>query len=136
MSDPETTATFDPPARFPTRVVLTAVIDVVVVAVFTLVGRATHAEPLDPGAWWHTAWPFLAGLTLGWGAVLAATRDWPTRLAQGVPVWIATLLGGMVLRALTGQGTATPFVLVASIFLAVTLIGWRVVAWFVLDRER
>ncbi len=70
-----------------------------------------------------TAWPFLAGLGLGW----AVTRAWrrPAAVAAGAGVWPVTVAAGMVLRALSGQGTAFAFVLVALAFLGLTLVGWR-----------
>lgn len=103
-------------------------LDVVIVAVFTLVGRRTHDEPLDPAGWWHTAWPFLVGLLVGWVLVVLARRRWPTTLVEGMPVWTTTVVLGMALRAFTGQGTALPFVIVATLFLGATLLGWRLVA--------
>jgi hypothetical protein len=42
-------------------------------------------------------------------------------------VWISTLAGGMLLRVVSGQGTAVSFVLVAGVVLAVFLLGWRAV---------
>lgn len=117
------------------RTALAVGLDVFVVAVFTLIGRRTHAEPLDPAGWWDTAWPFLAGLAIGWVVVMLSSQTWPTRLWHGLTVWIATVFGGMALRDMAGQGTALPFVIVATIFLGVTLIGWRAVLWFV-DRRR
>ena len=117
------------------RTALAAGLDVLVVAVFTLVGRRTHEEPLDPAGWWDTAWPFLGGLALGWLVVLLSSQTWPTRWWHGLTVWIATVFGGMALRDMVGQGTALPFVIVATIFLGVTLVGWRLVLW-VVDRRR
>lgn len=117
------------------RTALAAGLDVLVVAVFTLIGRRSHAEPLDPAGWWDTAWPFLAGLAIGWSVVALSSRAWPTRLWHGVTVWIATVFGGMALRDMVGQGTALPFVVVATIFLGVTLVGWRLLVWAV-DRRR
>nr|WP_279472852.1 DUF3054 family protein [Actinomadura darangshiensis] len=38
---------------------------------------------------------------------------------------------GMVLRVVSGQGTAFAFVVVASVFLGLTLLGWRGVARFI-----
>lgn len=105
-----------------------AVLDVVLVIVFTGVGRRTHEEGLDLLGWAHTAWPFLVGLGIGWALVVTTRRTWPTRWVDGVPVWLATLVAGMALRALSGQGTALPFVVVATLFLAATLIGWRALA--------
>ncbi|WP_169797267.1 DUF3054 domain-containing protein [Janibacter limosus] len=117
------------------RTAIAAGLDVLVVAVFTLIGRRTHAEPLDPAGWWETAWPFLAGLAIGWTVVALSSRTWPTRLWHGATVWIATVFGGMALRDMVGQGTALPFVIVATLFLGVTLVGWRLVLW-ALDRRR
>lgn len=117
------------------RTALAAGLDALVVAVFTLIGRRTHDEPLDPAGWWDTAWPFLAGLAIGWVVVAASSQTWPTRWWHGLTVWIATVFGGMALRDMVGQGTALPFVIVATIFLGVTLVGWRLVLW-VVDRRR
>lgn len=117
------------------RTALAAALDVLVVAVFTLIGRRTHDEPLDPAGWWDTAWPFLAGLAIGWLVVVLSSQSWPIRLWHGASVWIATVFGGMALRDMAGQGTALPFVIVATLFLGVTLVGWRAVLW-ALDRRR
>lgn len=43
-------------------------------------------------------------------------------------VWLSTLVVGMLLRVVSGQGTAFSFVLVAGTVLAVFLLGWRAVA--------
>ncbi len=42
-------------------------------------------------------------------------------------VWASTLLVGMVLRVTSGDTAAWSFVIVASIVLAVFLLGWRTV---------
>lgn len=102
-------------------------LDAALVLVFAVIGRSSHAEGLDPSGVWGTAWPFLAGLGVGWLAARAwrhPLAPWPT----GVVVWAATLVVGMLLRFATGQGTALAFVVVASITLAVLLIGWRGIA--------
>lgn len=102
-------------------------LDAVLVVVFTVLGRRSHAEVLDVAGLWQTAWPFLAGLVLGWLLALAWRRPaapWPT----GTVIWAATLAGGMVLRAASGQGVQFAFVLVAAAVLALFLIGWRVIA--------
>ena len=94
------------------------------VLAFVIIGRASHAkgESLDGIA--STAWPFLAGLACGW----LATRGWrrPVALAPaGVGAWLGTVAVGMVLRVVSGQGTAFAFVLVALAFLGLFLLGWR-----------
>lgn len=117
------------------RTALAAGLDLTAVAVFTLIGRRTHEEPLDLGGWWDTAWPFVTGLVIGWVVVALSSRAWPTRIWHGATVWIATVFGGMALRDMGGQGTALSFVIVATIFVGVTLLGWRLVLWAV-DRRR
>lgn len=103
------------------------VVDVVCVLVFVAIGRASHEEAAGLGGFLSTAWPFLAGLGAGWGLLRAWQRPegiWPV----GAGVWVSTVVVGMVLRALAGQGTALAFVIVASVFLGAALLGWRLVA--------
>jgi Protein of unknown function (DUF3054) len=40
-------------------------------------------------------------------------------------VWLGTVIGGMTLRVLTGAGVQLSFVVVASIVLALFILGWR-----------
>lgn len=106
-------------------------IDIVLVVVFAALGRSSHDEALNVPGIATTAWPFLAGLTVGWFATAGLYRDkFDARAAvpTGVLVWLCTLIGGMLLRAATGQGTAAAFIVVATIFLGVFLVGWRLIA--------
>ena len=73
-----------------------------------------------------TAWPFLVGALLGWLAC-RGTRHPAAVIPTGLSVWLCAEVGGMVLRTLTGQGTALPFVVVSLLTLAVLLIGYRLV---------
>lgn len=95
--------------------------------VFVLIGRASHEEAASLGGFATTAWPFLVGLALGWG-VTRAWREPFGFLPVGVGIWVMTVAAGMVLRALSGQGTAVAFIVVATVFTGVTLLGWRLVA--------
>lgn len=111
------------------------VIDLLLVVVFAIVGRAAHAEALDVAGVVSTAWPFLVGAVLGQATTLAwrsPTRLWPT----GVVVWLSTLVVGMLLRVVTGGGAALAFVIVATCTLALLLLGWRAVALVVLRVRR
>lgn len=111
-----------------------AVLDIVVVAAFVLIGRGNHDEGFALGGTLTTLAPFLAALAAGW----VATRAWrhPSRpVWTGVGIWVVTVAGGMLLRAVTGQGTALSFVVVATIVLGLFLLGWRLVAAFVARRK-
>lgn len=100
-----------------------AVADAVAVLAFTLIGIASHDGSLV-AAVGRVVWPFARAAAIGW-AISRAWRDpaslWPT----GVLVWSVTVVGGLVLRGVSGQGLAWSFVLVTAIFLAITMLGWR-----------
>lgn len=116
------------------------VVDAVLVVVFCAIGRSSHDESILSGLA-RTAWPFETGLILGWVIAFAlvawqADRDfdsairrfdgsnlWPT----GVIIWLSTLIFGMLLRVVSGQGTAFNFILVAATALALFLLGPRLV---------
>jgi DUF3054 family protein len=108
------------------RLLAAALADLAGVAVFAAVGRSSHAEGLTLGGVVETAWPFWAG----WAAGALVGRFWrrPSGLVTGVAAWVGTVAGGMLLRTLTGAGVQLSFVVVASVVLAVLLLGWRGVA--------
>ena len=103
------------------------VLDVCCVLVFVIIGRASHTRGEAAGGIASTAWPFLAGLAVGW----LAARAWRRPLAlrpTGIAVWLCTVALGMVLRVVSGQGTALAFIVVALAFLGLFLLGWRLLA--------
>ncbi len=108
--------------------------DLVLVVVFAAIGRASHDEPVLSGLW-TTSWPFLVGLAAGW-LVTLAWRAPAAPVRTGLGVWAVTVIGGMLLRAASGQGVAVAFVVVASITLLVFLGGWRLVVSLVTRRSR
>ena len=105
------------------RVWLASVADGAAVLLFAAVGRLSHAEGVTPVGVLEVAWPFLVGGAVG----TLAGRTWrrPASLTSGLAVWAGTLVGGMLLRALTGGGVQLSFIVVAAIVLAVLLLGWR-----------
>ncbi|MEO7752616.1 MAG: DUF3054 domain-containing protein [Terracoccus sp.] len=116
------------------RPAVALLLDVVLVIVFAAIGRASHDETNPLVGALLTAWPFLVGVGLGWLVVRVLRREWPVAVAPGVTVWFAAVVVGMVLRRGTGQGTAVSFVIVASVVLAVFLIGWRAVSAYAARR--
>ena len=105
------------------------VVDVVAVVVFAILGRSSHDEADTFLGVLGTAWPFLAGAVIGHAVcqVVAGLRGDPTGWRPGLAVWAGTLVLGMLLRVASGDTAAWSFVIVASIVLAVFLLGWRTV---------
>jgi hypothetical protein len=110
----------------PASLGLAIVLDIVLIALFALIGRASHGENALGGLW-TTAWPFLVGAAVGW----LAGRAWRHPFApwrSGLWVWAGALVIGMLLRVVSGQGIAVSFVIVAGIVLFLFLVGWRLIA--------
>lgn len=103
-------------------------LDLLVVLVFAAAGRASHDLTGDVLGVLATAWPFLLGLAAGWLAVLRQPAERRTWWLDGLVVAVSTLVVGMLLRSVSGGGTALPFVLVATGVLVAGLVGWRAVA--------
>jgi hypothetical protein len=107
-----------------------AALDAGAIVVFAAVGRANHDEGILGRAGLglaNTVWPFVAGAAIGWVIAKAWTKPCAWR-PTGVIVWASTLVGGMVLRLVSGQGVEVSFVIVAGLVLAFFLIGWRVIS--------
>ena len=101
-------------------------LDLVLVVVFAIIGRASHGEALTLGGVLVTGWPFLVGCLLG--SVIAGVLLRLPWLYEGLLVWLTTVVLGMFLRGITGGGMAAGFLIVATLVLAVLLIGWRMLA--------
>lgn len=111
----------------PRRIALAATIDVVAILLFVAIGRRSHDEGGSVvGEALRVAVPFLLGLAAGW----VAARAWraPVAFASGIVIWLGTVVVGMLLRRFVfDRGIALPFIIVASLFTLLFLVGWRVV---------
>ena len=104
-------------------------VDALLVLLFALMGRLSHAEDVTVSGVLQTAWPFLIGLLLGWLAVRGLRHRWPREVLDAVPVWLVTVVTGLGLRVLSGTGEApVSFAIVAAVVLGAFLLGWRSVA--------
>ena len=102
-------------------------LDVVSVLVFVVIGRREHDESGTLSGIVETAAPFLIGLAAAWLVARAWRR--PLTLPTGLVIWPITVLIGMIVRrTVFDDGTAPAFVIVATLFLGMCLVGWRVVA--------
>ena len=124
------------PATFNLRKSLYAfVADAAFIFLFIFIGTRNHDTDTDTAGVFSTAAPVLIGLIVGW----CALRVWkaPNRVANGVGLWLITIVIGMLLRHFAfDRGTAGAFIVVATIFNAFTLVGWRFVAEQIADRRR
>ena len=116
-------------------VIVAVIVDVALLCLFAATGRRSHAEGVTPAGIADTVWPFVVGAAVGW----MLSRGWRRPAAvvpTGVTVWIATVAVGMLLRRVTGAGTAWSFVLVATVATGLLMLGWRIVAAGVSRRRR
>ena len=93
---------------------------------FVAVGRRNHDESAGISGVVEVALPFLIALISGW----LVTRAWrsPQALSTGVVIWLITVVLGLALRNfLFGRGTATPFIIVATLVLGALLVGRRLI---------
>lgn len=114
-----------------------AVADVLTVVVFVAVGRRNHDGDVDASGVLEVAAPFLIALALVWSALTLVQRHRsPVDPLWGLSAWVGTLILGMLLRKVAFDGgTATAFVIVATVFLGAGLNGWRAVARSVVRRR-
>ncbi|SKA98914.1 Protein of unknown function [Agreia bicolorata] len=122
------------PVASPRLAISAAAADLVLVLVFVLIGRGSHEEGFTLLGTLNTAWPFVTGLALGW----LVSRAWRAPLSMrraALPVWAFTVVIGVALRAVSGQGVAVSFVIVTAIVLAAFLLGWRLIATVVSRRR-
>lgn len=101
--------------------------DLACVAALVIIGTRNHDTDTGVSGVLTVAAPFVIALL--------ATRIMPELRAEahsfnaGVVSWLGTVGIGMLLRHFAfDRGTAVPFIIVASTFLALTMLGWRVVA--------
>jgi len=122
----------DRPARGAIAVAVAA--DLAAVVIFVLIGRRSHAESDTLVGVLTTASPFLVGTLVGW----LVARGWRAPAAvrpTGVCVWLVGVAVGMVLRAVSGQGVAVSFVVVATTVLGILVVGWRVATALAVRRQ-
>jgi MFS-type transporter involved in bile tolerance (Atg22 family) len=109
------------------RLAIAAAADVAVIVVFVAIGRDSHNEGAAVDGIVSVAAPFLIALVIGWVAAQAWKR--PLQVEAGFIIWPITVAVGMVLRRFVfDRGTALPFIIVATLFTGLFLVGWRLVA--------
>ncbi|MBC7517312.1 MAG: DUF3054 domain-containing protein [Microbacteriaceae bacterium] len=114
--------------------ILAAAIDLLLIAVFVLIGRGSHAEAGTASGFLATLWPFAAGALLGW--LLGRVWRHPVQIRfTGLLIVGCTVVLGMLLRGLSGQLVAPAFIAVTTVVLSIFLLGWRAIARSILRRR-
>ncbi|WP_372699249.1 DUF3054 domain-containing protein [Arthrobacter sp. JSM 101049] len=110
------------------------IIDLLLVVIFAALGRRSHAEGLDAAGILGTAAPFLIALAI-FSCITVVWREsiriWP----HGIVVWIGTVALGLIIRVLTGDTAATPFIVVAALVLGIFLVGRRAIGSLLARRK-
>ena len=91
---------------------------------FVAIGRRNHDESTAIDGIATVAAPFLIALAVAW----LSSRAWrtPGSMRTSLIVWLVTFFGGLELRHFVfDRGTATPFVIVATLVLGVLIVGGR-----------
>jgi hypothetical protein len=119
----------DGAATYPLRMRIARLfaIDVFVVVVFVLIGRRNHGEDGTVAGFFRVAAPFLLALVGAWAL---GRKRWvgATHWHFGILVWVVTVALGLLLRRVAfHNGIAVKFVIVATLFLGLGLVGWRLV---------
>jgi predicted Abi (CAAX) family protease len=95
------------------------------VLVFAFGGKSSHEASSSDWIVLAIVWPFVASVLVAHVLLLVrgldARRVWP----EGALVLFVTYVVGMVLRVLSGRGIEVGFLVVALLFLALTMLGWR-----------
>lgn len=105
--------------------------DLICVVAFAAGGKSAHD---DSSTWWviaRIAWPYALACLLAHLLLHRRGQD-PLRWRPGGFVVLAsTYVLGMVLRLVSGRGIAIGFLIVAIVFLSLTMLGWRAInaAW-------
>ena len=104
---------------------LAAGLDTFAVVLFVAIGRREHEQDSAISGLINTAAPFLIALAIAWLVMRAWKR--PTELRTGVAIWAIVVAAGMLLRHFVfDDGTATAFIIVATLFLGFFIVGWRI----------
>jgi len=103
----------------------------VCVLAFAFGGKSSHEAGDSDWIVLVIAWPFALAAVLAHLGLLARGRRTPRVWPEGAIVVATTYVLGMLLRLVAGRGIAVGFLIVAVLFLAVTMLGWRLVAGLV-----
>ena len=98
-------------------------------------GKSSHEATASGWIVLAIVWPFALAVMVAHAGLLARGRPARAVWPEGAVVLAVTYGLGMVLRAISGRGLAPGFLVVAALFLALTMLGWRAVLALVARRR-
>ena len=107
-----------------------AVADLGCVLALAIGGKGSHEAGASDWIVLAIVWPFALAAVLAHVSLLLRGRQTGRIWPEGAVVVAVTYGLGMLLRAISGRGLAPGFLVVAAVFLVVTMLGWRTVARF------
>lgn len=107
------------------RFLLPLLADLVCVLAFAFGGKSSHEAGDSDWVVLAIAWPFALATLVAHVALAAGRRSAMPLWPAGVVVLGTTYVLGMAIRVVEGRGIAPAFLVVAALFLALTLLGWR-----------
>jgi hypothetical protein len=111
------------------------VADLACVLAFAAGGKDTHEAGDSDWVILAIVWPYALAVGLAHAGLVArgrpARRIWP----EGAVALAVTYVLGMIVRGLSGRGIAVDFLVVAALFLTLTMLGWRCIALLVRRRR-
>jgi len=110
------------------RALLTFGADLLCVLAFALGGKSSHEAEESDWVVLAIVWPFALAVAVAHAWLSARGRDTLRVWHEGAAITTVTYVVGMIFRSVSGRGLAAGFLVVAAVFLAVTMLGWRAVA--------
>jgi hypothetical protein len=102
--------------------------DIICIFVFVVIGTRNHKTDTGLSGVLFVAAPFLISI-IGSRAFMRLQKRDVFSVENGVTVVLFTTAIGLILRRFVfDRGTATAFVIVATVFLFTTMLGWRAIA--------
>jgi Protein of unknown function (DUF3054) len=97
------------------------------VLVFAIAGKTSHETSKSDWVVLAIVSPYALSVALAHTGLLMGGRQTRRIWPEGLVVLSVTYVFGMLLRVMSGRGIAAGFLVVAVLFLALTMLGWRTI---------
>jgi hypothetical protein len=108
--------------------------DLVCVLVFAIAGKGSHEASDSNWVVLAIVWPYVLSVVMAHAGLLLRGRPTRRTWPEGVVILAVTYVLGMVVRVVSGRGIAGGFLIVAFVFLTITLLGWRLIVRLAANR--